>query len=486
MRRVFTRALYCVVLLLVVWMANTTPVFAATIPDTDVSYVGANTFLHKEAEDWKVEKTFQMLHDAGVNSIKQEFPWWEIEISAKGDFQDHKFNKLAWLKFDRIVELAEKYKISIIARLDHTPQWAQAPGNDQGAPPAKMQDFADFVKAFVQHYKGRIHYIQVWNEPNLSVEWYAGQAPSDAAKYVEMLKLSYEAAKGVDPTIRVMAAPLAITNEISSRATQEVEYLQRMYAAGAKAYFDILAANAYGQEFEPQDAPIPPTLDTPISDKARLNFRRVELQHVVMQANNDGNKAIWLNEYGWNDAPNSITKNRYWRAVTPQQRAQYTVDGIKYGHQNWPWLGTAFVWFFRQAGDIPADNQEGYFAMLNTDFSPTQTYTALKRYAVGLLPTPPQQISEPINGPQKLKPSVAPTKASTPTKAAATATAGSTIIAQAQPTIAATGTPSVDTGSITTGTSGDGGAPVGLIAAIGGIVVLVGAAFVFVGRRRTS
>src|SRR5690242_4780445 len=51
----------------------------STFPYTDVNPYGANTFLSKEVEDWKREKTVQMMADAGLGWMKQQFPWSEIE-----------------------------------------------------------------------------------------------------------------------------------------------------------------------------------------------------------------------------------------------------------------------------------------------------------------------------------------------------------------------------------------------------------------------
>ena len=44
---------------------------AAAIPDTDVNPYGVNTFFSKEVEDWKKERTMQMIQQAGIGWIKQ-------------------------------------------------------------------------------------------------------------------------------------------------------------------------------------------------------------------------------------------------------------------------------------------------------------------------------------------------------------------------------------------------------------------------------
>lgn len=106
------------------------------LPYADVNPYGANTFLSKEVEDWKREKTVQMMADAGLGWMKQQFPWSEIEPKP-GRFWDDKYNQNSWDKYDRIVALAEKYGIRVIARLDNTPDWARDAGTNTATPPQR-------------------------------------------------------------------------------------------------------------------------------------------------------------------------------------------------------------------------------------------------------------------------------------------------------------------------------------------------------------
>ena len=276
-----------------------------------------NTFLHKEVDSWKKDKTMQMAKDLGVGWIKQQFPWAEIQFSPSSDpkigYWDNKNGQSAWTKYDNIVSLAQQYGLRVVARIDSAPLWSH-PGNpDPKAPPdaAHMADFGDFVGTFVNRYRGSIAAIQVWNEPNLKGEWATGN-PVNAAEYTDLLKVAYTAAKNVNPDIIVLAAPLATTFESLGYAgnLNELDYMQDMYDAGAKPYFDAMAANAYGTTFAPEDPPSPD----------RLNFRRVELLHDIMVKNGDANKAVWFNEYGWNSSPDDIT-NVPWGRVTPNNRA---------------------------------------------------------------------------------------------------------------------------------------------------------------------
>jgi hypothetical protein len=332
------------------------------IPHTDINPLGANFFLDREVEHWKQEKTLGMARAAGIGWIKQQFSWEEIEPDRKGEFD--------WAKYDRIVDLADEYEMGIIARLDRPPDWTRQNNQFKTRPPDNLEDYGDFVYAFVQRYSGRIRHIQVWNEPNLAAEW--GFERVDAEAYARMLAIAHRRAKEADPAVLVLSAPLAITLEDASMRGNhnDLVFLEQMYQAGAGDHFDILSANAFGLDLPPEDPPDPNV----------LNFRRVELQRQIMERYGDAAKPIWINEYGWNATPDSFAKELLtWERVNESEQADYTVHGIAWARENWRWLGVVNIWYFRQVGDVPPDRPAYYFALVDPGFNPQPVYEALKR-----------------------------------------------------------------------------------------------------------
>jgi len=243
------------------------------IAHTGVCSYGVNTFLEQEAEISKVDRSLQMIAQAGFCWIRQQFPWEDIEIAAKGDYWDHKWNKSAWKKYDDILDLAEKHGLEIIARLDNPPAWSRQVGNAEGwslAPPDDYTDFGDFVYAVVSRYRGRIRYYQIWNEPNIFPEW--GDQPTDPVGYVELLKVAYRRAKEADPDCVILCAGLAQTTEetppeFGPRNMSDLLYLEKMYQAGVKGHFDIMGAMVYGLWTGPYDLR---------TSRDRTNFSRVQ------------------------------------------------------------------------------------------------------------------------------------------------------------------------------------------------------------------
>ncbi len=340
-----------------------------TIPHSNVNPWGTNTFLHKEVEQWKKERTFKMIKDAGIGWIKQQFPWEELEQPRKGQFYDTKYGQVTWDKFDGMVKLAEEHGTKVIARLDRPPAWARADKTNPERPPENFDDFGDFVHAVASRYKGKVNHFQVWNEPNLGEEW---TGKPDAAEYVRLLKIAYGRIKQANPEAVVLSAPLAINLEQGPIHLNELDFLDQMYAAGAKQFFDVLSANAYGMDKPPADPP----------SKTVLNFRRVELLRQVMEKNGDSNKAVWFNEFAWNASPKEMAKeDLIWQRVTEQQQADWTVEAVQRAQRDWPWAGVFCTWYFRHVGDIAPSRSDYYFRLVDPDFTPRPVYNAIRAAA---------------------------------------------------------------------------------------------------------
>jgi hypothetical protein len=339
------------------------------IAHTDVNPYGVNVFFEQEVEEWKLRRSMEMIRQAGARWIRLHVPWSDIEVPAKGQYMN-RFGKSTWEKYDRIVELAQEYGLQILARLDDPPNWSRTDNTVHNRPPDDFRDFGDFVFTFVSRYKGKIRYYQIWNEPNVYPEW--GNQPVDAAAYVDLLKIAYTRAKEADPDSVILAAPLAPTLGTPDGMNQnDLLFLQEMYDAGAKDYFDIMSVNAYGLWTGPGDRR---------AEKERTNFSRPLLIREIMVKNGDEHKAIWAAEVGWNalppDFPGPATHGR----VTLAQQASYTVAAYRRIQREWPWLGVAFYWHFRMVREQP-DQVVYYYSMVKPDFTPLPVYHAYRRLA---------------------------------------------------------------------------------------------------------
>ncbi|MBA2446437.1 MAG: cellulase family glycosylhydrolase [Chloroflexi bacterium] len=333
--------------------------------------IGVNVFLDQEASVEARRRNLEMLRAAGVGWVRQQFAWMEIERDAKGDFFDRKWNQSAWASYDEIVDLALAHGVQVIARVDTSPAWAR-PGNAwDRSPPERDEDFGDFIYALASRYRGRVRAYQIWNEPNLAVEW--GRRPPDPTAYARLLRVATERIKQADSEAIVLTAAMAPTIEESEQALNELVYLQRLYDAGAGGTFDVLAVQAYGLRNGPDDHRL---------SHGDVNFSRATLVRELMVRNGDAARPVWASEIGWNAQPPSFPGPAPYGAVSEELQARYTVRAFERAHQEWPWMGVMAVWFLKlpAAWDVPAQPWH-FFRILDPDFTPHPLYHALRAYA---------------------------------------------------------------------------------------------------------
>lgn len=357
------RWLVLVILLLILPnLAPPRPLVVVGPPQTVQSahpLVGVHTRLTDEVDEWKVQRTLQMVREMGAPWIVEFFPWAYIEPFEQGDF--------TWSHSDMIIKHAEAQGLTIIARLGTVPEWARPDPDEEittwnSIDREHYADYAAFVGAFVTRYRGRVKHIIIWNEPNLSFEW--GYRPVSAADYTELLAAAYRAAKAANPDVIVLGGALAPTLEPagSQAGLNDLDFLEQMYAAGAGDYMDGLATHAYGWAFPPAEPPAPDVID----------FRRVELLRQIMEAHGDSGKQVYITEAGWNDHP------RWTRAVRPGQRVAYTLGAYAYAEENWPWAEMVAMWAFRFPA--PQRSYADYYAFVTSEFAPRTVYLAVQEY----------------------------------------------------------------------------------------------------------
>lgn len=321
---------------------------------TDHPVTGVHTRLTDEVEEWKIKRTLQMVRKMGAPWIVEFFPWAYYQGADR---------EVSWHHPDMVVEHAATQGLQIIARIGLTPEWARPEDTpltylDETA----YDDFAAFAASFAARYRGKVGYLIVGNEPNLSYEW--GYRQTTPADYVELLRTVYPAVKSANPDMVVLGGALAPTLEPAGSpwGLNDLAYLQGLYDAGAAPYFDGLAVHTYGLTFPPQSEPDPQV----------LNFRRVELVRQIMVDNGDAETPVYITESGWNDHP------RWTRAVRPGQRITYTLDALKYAEEHWPFVRVVAIWAFRYPA--PTRSYMDYYTLVTPEFIPKPIYDRLQTF----------------------------------------------------------------------------------------------------------
>ena len=360
------------------------PSFDTLVPvdHANLNPYGINTFLQLEPEPPKVEQQLKQISEAGFGWIRQEFQWEDIEIHGRGDFEDRRNVEIegvldAWAKYDRIVDLAEQYGLQIQARISNPPKWAQE-SDEAGdmAPPALIDDYVNFAAAVAERHQGRISYFQIWNEPNIYPEW--GEADVDPERYTELLCQTHDALKAINPELVIISGALAPTIEMGARNLNDFIFLERMYAAGAGACFDVLSMQGYGLNSGPTDRRMRPVT---------VNVGRNQYIRELMVKHGDSGKPIWLSEAAWNavptveEHPGEIDARGNFGQVTLEQQARYMPLFYDRIRNEWPWVGVVNYWFFTLPDTTRADESFYYFRMAEPDYSDEKpSYTTLPVY----------------------------------------------------------------------------------------------------------
>jgi polysaccharide biosynthesis protein PslG len=332
--------------------------------------VCVNVFLEQEVEPEKRQRSLELLRAAGVGGIRQQIAWEQIEPVAKGQFEDPRFGGSTWKKFDDVVDAARAMGIEVILRLDTSPRWALPPDAVDGlGPPVRYEDYWDFAEAVATRYRGRVRAYQVWNEPNLHIEW--GRRPPDAAAYARLLEGAAERIRRADPDVLVLMAALSPTLSDTPEALNELVYLQRLYDAGARGSFDVLAVQAYGLRGGPDD---------PRIDRSDVTFSRPRLVRDVMVRNGDSDRPVWATEVGWNVNPPEIAEQRFGRVTSPLQ-ARYTVRAFERARDQWPWMDVMCVWYWKRPDETNRAQDWYWFRLADPDLTLQPVYYALRDFS---------------------------------------------------------------------------------------------------------
>lgn len=301
-----------------------------------------------------------LVSDLGLGWAKSYVNWETVEPEP-GQFR--------WVDPDNIVKAFGQQKIKILMRVHGTPAWARPADTHLSHPPEQVADFANFMTALASRYKGQVAAYEIWNEPNLNYEW--GYRQPDPAAYTDLLKAAYTAVKAVDPEALIISGGLSTTGEGSPTAYGDLKFIQGMYDAGAKGYFDALGSHPYPYGLAP-DALHPDG----------LSLARVVEQYQVMQANNDDETPIWITETGW------VLSQAYWDlgehqhfGVTEIQQGHYLAQTYANVRRDWPFVQAVFLFNldFSTVSWYPADEPMRWYSIMNPDRTPRPAYTQLRQ-----------------------------------------------------------------------------------------------------------
>lgn len=295
------------------------------------------------------QKTAIALRDIGSHWVRLNVEWRSTETS-----QGH-YDSSLLSYYDDAVDVARSAGQRVLMLVSQSPGWASGSTNKE-APPKDPATYAAFVHFLASRWAGKVDAWEVWNEPNISRFWPTGPNP---AAYTALLKAAYPAIKSADPGADVV---------FGGPSTNDYDFIEGAYAAGAKGYFDVMATHPY-------------TCGSPesvsysngrISKGSFLGYREI---HNTMLAQGD-DKPIWLTEFGWSTTTESC-------GVGEATQADYLTKAFQLAAQD-PYVQVAFYYNLRNNyWSHDADTVEAQYGLMRTDFSHKPSYDAFKACASG-------------------------------------------------------------------------------------------------------
>jgi hypothetical protein len=389
-----------------------TNAFATTTTPVAHQWRGAQLHLMwGENTDADITRQLDMLAAAGADSARLDVAWSSLQDTSASSFASWYVSKL-----DTVVAGAIARNIHLILTLQETPCWASsAPDSiklncsgaywDRGVThyaPTNPSDYATAARYIAARYGTRIAALEVWNEPNWDDGTIAANliAPDKAAAYVAMLRPAYSAVKTVAPGLPVLAAAMAFS---------DVPWLQSLYAAGARGYYDGISVHPYN-EWRPIGAP---------HDIAWAKYDFVQGLNALHTAMLDAGDSspLWITEVGWSSCLSGGGTDRW--CVTEQQQADYLPDAFRVA-AGWSWIASVMIYNLRAKGTSLSD-REACFGLVHHDYSTKPALAAFTAVLTELASSPAPTASS--------SPSPTPTATTTTTAPSPTPTATTTTTA---------------------------------------------------------
>jgi hypothetical protein len=313
-------------------------------PRDSPSPYGALTFI-SWSHDWnnqfygtdrKIVQAAELMKEAGIYWARADFLWSDLEP------QEGRFD---FTHQDKVINMVIQHGLKFLGTLNYNPLWRSHPWNT--AP--DVASYVRYVRAVVRHYKDRVKYWEVWNEPDHPTYW----APQDdMAAYSLLLKEVYIAIKTEDPTAVVLTGGLVDSSN-----------LRKIYSRVGANAFDVVNLHPF----------VNPLAPNALDRLAQMHGQAME----AMKAFNDTEKPIWFTEIG---CPGSeLSAGGWWLGGVPTEIQQ--AEWLKNVYTNaLKWKGVEKIfWAFLRDTDKHFKNDVDSFGLLRLDFSPKPAYHAFKK-----------------------------------------------------------------------------------------------------------
>ena len=301
---------------------------------------------------------------AGVGWDREEIGWNMVEPTA-GNWD--------WSLPDAAINASGARGINVLGLLAYN---VDRSGGGKARPSHSMPDlgqWSNYVSQVVNRYKNRVHYWQIWNEPQ-DPTYFTSASPVD---YARLLAASNTAIKNADPGAKVLAAGFVPVDN-------GIDWMNQLLAQPGGNQFDILSVHPYVNDPTPrQGGSMSPE---------RAYWSTTDMNQVSNYAAKLG-KPVWATEFGWSTVDTDPGIGRF-NHVSPDLQADYISRAYVTG------LSTSSIqkFFLYQFHDDNTNPNDRY-GLLDTNWQPTKpSYNAYKNMVGQLTGATPQGPVSPYEG----------------------------------------------------------------------------------------
>ncbi|MEA2444064.1 MAG: polysaccharide biosynthesis protein PslG [Thermoleophilales bacterium] len=286
-------------------------VATAAKPRVPVGFLGVNPGGGTLLEHADLEHEYDLMLDAGVQSVRQPFQWeftqpyptWaDVPPDQAARFRDEGGMPTDWTVIDRQVAAAARRRIEVLPIVHATPGWAAREPGQFSSPPRDPEQFAAFAALLSRRYgptgafwrehpelpRMPIRDWQIWNEPNTHIFWRQWPWEGD---YVALLRAVRPALRAVDKRARIVLGGLP---------NESWKALARIYRVGGRPYFDVVALHPFTGGVDG------------VLEIARRN-------RAVMARNHDARKTFLITETAWTSSRGRTSTGYTWETTEAGQ-----------------------------------------------------------------------------------------------------------------------------------------------------------------------
>jgi hypothetical protein len=309
--------------------------WSAAVESTDETSATHGVGTHILGGSRDLTRSLDAISEMGLTSIRDDAPWARVEV-RRGEYQIPE----SW---DRVVDAANAKGISVLLILDYGNSFYD--GGDKPRSSEAVDAYVKYVQFVVNHFKGRVHRYEIWNEWDSTT----GRTTKGSAEdYFNLVRHSFPAIKSIDPHADVLVG--AVTAD-----GLEHDFVEKLVALGTLDYADGLSIHPYIKcrlQHSPAD-----WADWMVRIEENLAWRTGKAV------------PIYVTEMGWPTFAGDC-------GFAEASQAEFAVGLFRETH-SLPFIKGVW-WYDLQDDGADLKDREYHYGLLRLDYSPKPAFEALK------------------------------------------------------------------------------------------------------------